>query len=166
MIFWHRIVAHFEHLRTLRRWPFFWRVTLEGLLVPLLLTQLIGLFLPWPPLGSLRNTNIVRYLFFAVIAGPLWELVLWQWLPVMIARRNGARFWVQVLVSQIIFFLPHLGNGLRGAIGGGLFAGFYTVFTYVNWRERSLWTACYMTYTRHALHNLIVVSVWWVYSHS
>ena len=161
MVVWRRIVAHFEALRTLDRWPFFWRITLEGLTVPFLLVQFIGLFIPWPPLESLHDKDIKKYLFLAVVAGPLWELILWQWLPVMIARHLGGRFWMQVLVSQVVFFLPHIGNGVRGAIGGGLLAGFYTVFTYVVWRERSLWTACYMTYFRHALHNLVVVSVWW-----
>ena len=164
MMLWRKLVGHFEHLRTLDRWPFFWRVTLEGLVVPFLIIQLIGLLVPWPPPASFRQMDMARYLFIAVVVGPIWELVLLQWLPVMIARRCGARFWMQVLVSQAIFFLPHIGNGVRGAIGGGLLAGFYTVFTYVNWRERSLWTAFYMTYTRHALHNLIVVVAWWLWS--
>jgi len=100
-------------------------------------------------------------LFIVLIAGPIVELLLWQWLPVMIARRYKVRFWFQIWISLAFFFPPHLGNGVFSAIKGGLFGGFYTVFTYVCWRERSLWKAFYMTYTMHAAANALAVALWW-----
>jgi hypothetical protein len=158
---WKKVVAHFDCYRTLDRWPFFWRVTIESQIVPWLLMAVIGLFVHFPPIAPFLPRNVPKYLFIAVIAGPLWELILWQWLPVMIARRFKVRFWNQVWISLAIFFLPHFGNGVFSAIKGGLFGGFYSVFTYVCWREKSLGKAFYMTYTQHALHNLIAIAIWW-----
>ena len=158
---WKIVGSHFEHLRTLDPWPYFWRVSLEGFIVGRLLLYAVELIVHFPPSTSFIRYDIPKFLLVALIAGPVAELVLWQWLPVMIARRLGVRFWYQVLISWIIFFVPHFGNGVRNAIGAGLFGGFYTTFTYVRWREKSLWTACYMTYAMHAFGNAIAIAIWW-----
>ena len=158
---WERVVAHFNCYRTLERWPFFWRMTIEHLVVPWALMSVVSFFVRFPPIPPFLPRDVSRYLFIAVIAGPLWELILSQWLPVMIARHFKVRFWNQVWISLAVFFVPHFGNGVFSAIKGGLFGGFYSVFTYVCWREKSQWRAFYMTYTLHALHNLIVIGMWW-----
>lgn len=160
-LLWDKLVGHFAYYRTLDRWPFFWRATLESLIVPSVLMAVVELFVHFPPVAPFLPRDVPKYLFIALIVGPIVELILWQWLPVMVARRYKVRFWIQVWISLVFFFLPHFGNGVSSALKGGLFSGFYTVFTYVCWRERSLREAFYMTYAVHAAHNAIAVALWW-----
>ena len=40
-----------------------------------------------------------------------------------------------------------------------LLAGFYSSFTYVRWRQKSLWTAFWVTALSHGLYNLAIFSM-------
>jgi hypothetical protein len=158
----HWVAAHFGRYRSRSRWSYFWRVAVESIVlsrVVIFVADRFGLF-PKPQPFHFHGAG--KYLLIALVIGPMLELIAWQWLPVWVARRFGVGFWGQVLASFVLFFPPHLGNGLRSAIGGGFIGGFYIVFTYVRWREQSQWTAFYMTYAQHATDNLIQIFLWWL----
>lgn len=162
MILSRRIVAHFEHLSTLDRWPFFWRVTLEGFAVPWLFVFVGGLFIKYPTLPRLQNLEIGRYLLLALLLGPIWELFLTTAIPTEIARRRKLGIWWQVFIALPIFWAPHILNGVRSAISA-VPGGFYLIFTFVVWRRRSFWTGAWMNWSSHVVHNAAAVAIWWYF---
>jgi hypothetical protein len=153
------VAAHFAAYRRLGKWPFLWRICLEGLLVPLTLGLTVSQIFHLPHRTDLDGLGLWELLIGGVVVGPFVETVLLQMFPIMIVRRVGGGFWVQVFVSTVVFAAAHLPSGLATAIGAGLLGGFYIAFTYAHWRQESLRSAVWMTTGMHAMHNLVLFLV-------
>lgn len=150
--------AHFHKHRQRKPWDFCWKVAVEGVIVSIIpaviLVILIGgperEFLSWP---------VPTMLAFILVIAPVFETLLLQALPVAIARWLNAGFKVQILASLIPFTLLHLPEGIPAGICAGLVGGFYLAFTYVHWREKSLWTALWTTTVSHLIRNSFSAAV-------
>lgn len=151
--------GHFAAYRVRAKWPFLWRISLESLVVPLVIAVPIVKFFHLPTRSDLAKMSDWKLVAEAVIIAPFIETLLLQALPVRLARFFGWGFWAQVAASNVVFALPHFLIAVSSGIGAGLFAGFYTAFTYVHWRGTSERTAVWMTTGVHALHNLVATAL-------
>lgn len=137
-------------------WDFFWRITLEGLAASslvALLTWLLGL-----PGRADLNYERSALLGMAVVVALILETVLFQALPIGLARLVKVKFRSQVVWSTVLFAVAHtLSSGIATGLCAGLIGGFYFAFTYAHWRERSRWTAFWSTALSHAVQNAIIV---------
>jgi serine/threonine protein kinase len=141
-----------------RRSPgeFLWRVTLEGVLVcaaVALVAALLGV-----EGQNVKPSELAAFAFSAVFIAPWLETLLFQMLPVGVARLCGAERRGQMIASIVLFALPHFfiaaATGLVGLAGG-----FYLAFSYTHWRRHSRARAYWMTVAQHALHNTAAIIV-------
>lgn len=153
------IRSHFEAYRKRGRSAFLWRITIESLVVPLAVIALLSVLFHLSPRSDLARMGAWSLLVNAVILAPFFETLLFQTLPVMLARTMGAGFWWQVFASIVPFALAHFTLSVGSGVGAGIVSGFYLAFTYVHWRQTSFRTALWMTSGLHALHNLVAVGV-------
>ena len=145
---------HFRRYRDRKPWAFCWRIALEGTLVTLAISIVLGLL----GLGDREiKMSFPVFLFVGVVVVPLLETLIFQAFPVWIARLCKARFSVQVAASVIPFILVHVVEGVGTGIAAGLISGFYFAFTYVHWREQKRWPAFWTTAVSHAIHNGILI---------
>lgn len=144
--------AHFQRHRQRKPWDFCWKVAVEGLIVSIIPAVILVGFIDEPEREFL-NWPIPAML--VVIAGiaPIFETLLFQALPIAIARWLKAGFKVQILASLIPFTLVHLPDGVSVGICAGLIGGFYLAFTYAHWVEKSVWTALWTTAVGHFIRN-------------
>ena len=152
MSFFSWVRNHFQKYRERSKTAFLWRISLEGLLVPLLLAALVASFVDVPvreDLGAITWRLVVAIVVFA----PFFETLLFQALPVMVARRCGLPFWAQVATSVVPFAAAHFTINWSTGLFAGIVSGFYLAFTYARWREVSFRTAFWMTAAMHAIHN-------------
>jgi hypothetical protein len=152
------IAGHFAAHRRRSKWQFFWRISIEGLLVPIALMLAISAAVDIPERTDLNGIEPVKLFLLVVFVAPFIETLISQAFPVMIARRLRFGFWAQVFFSIPFFALPHWGSGVATVIGAGVISGFYIAFTYVHWREQSFRTALWMTSGVHAFHNLMLIA--------
>jgi predicted Ser/Thr protein kinase len=140
-----------------RRSPgaFLWRVSLEGILVCLavaLVAALLGVK------GRNETSGLAAFIVSSVFIAPWLETLLFQMLPVGVARLCGGERRGQMIASIVLFALPHFfiaaATGLVGLAGG-----FYLAFSYTHWRRHSRARAYWMTVAQHALHNTAAVIV-------
>jgi hypothetical protein len=148
------IKAHFQGYRERKPWDFCWRIAIEGTIVSLGAAFVLDLF----ELAE-REIDLAfpLFMFAGVIVAPVFETLLFQALPVWIARKCKATFSIQVVAALLLFFAAHAIEGFGTAIAAGLVGGFYFAFTYVHWREQKRWTAFWTTALSHAIHNGIVI---------
>ncbi len=151
------VAAHFEVYRKRAKWPFLWRITLEGLVMPFVLAAPFILAFDLPP--RVVDLSDFRFWLTAIVLAPLVETVIYQTFPVMVARRLGARFWIQVVAGMGLFAAMHFLLGPASGLVAGVGGGFYFSFTYVHWRQESLPAALGMTMASHSLHNLAICLV-------
>lgn len=154
--------AHFAAYRRRAKWSFLWRISIEGLLVPLVLGLAIVWALQLPERADLNHMATWDLMVSAVVLAPFFETLLFQALPIAVARVCGWGFWAQVAVSNVLFALPHFGIAASTGIAAGVLSGFYIAFTYAHWRETSFRSALWMTAGMHSLHNLILLGPWLV----
>jgi len=150
------IKEHFQRYRKRSPWDFCWRIAIEGTIAALTVSFIIEI------LGSTERVidlDLWSLLVLSVVAAPIYETLLVQALPVWIARLCKARFSIQIISSVVPFTILHAIEGIQTGVAAGLVSGFYLAFTYVHWREKSLWTAFWVTAVSHAIHNAIVVSL-------
>lgn len=88
-----------------------------------------------------------------VVLAPVFETLLFQALPIFIARKFKAPFTLQVVSSMVVFAAMHFFDGIAAGICAGTIGGFYFAFTFAHWREKSRWTAFWVTAIAHAFHN-------------
>jgi hypothetical protein len=154
------IQRHFQRHQERTKAGFLWRISLEGLVVPLLLAALLELFLEIPVREDLDLSNLTWQVFVGmVVFAPFFETLIFQSLPVMIARACGASFWIQVLASLVPFAAVHFTINWGTGLFAGVVSGFYLAFTYVHWRRTSARAALWMTVGMHAIHNGFVACV-------
>lgn len=103
--------------------------------------------------------GLAEFAFFALALAPPIETLLFQALPVFLARKCGASLRVQIIASVIPFALVHALEGVATGVAAGLLGGFYFAFTYAHWREKSRWTAFWTTWAVHTIQNGILVTL-------
>lgn len=145
-------------------WNFCWRITLEHTLIVIALAIASGLFLMAKDVLTgvstvvedhpLEREDPFTILLASLVFAPIFETLLLQALPIMIARKCRAGLGMQVLVSGVPFAALHffdLWVGIVAGIPGGLYLG----VAYAHWRRKSLWTALWITTVSHGLRNVL-----------
>jgi hypothetical protein len=153
------VAAHFATYRRLGKWPFLWRISLEGMLVPCGLLLAADALFSVPHRTDLDGLGLGRLFLVAVVLAPFFETLVSQALPIMLVRRCGGGFWTQVFTSVVVFAVCHLSSGISTVIFAGVLGGFYHAFTYAHWRETSFRSALWLTAGSHALHNLTLIAI-------
>lgn len=153
------LVDHFAAYRRMGKGPFLWRISLEGLIVPLIPLAVVVLFFSLPHRTDLDGPNSWRLVVGVVILAPFFETLLTQALPIMLVRRCGGGFWTQVWISTVLFAACHYSSGISTVVFAGLMSGFYITFTYAHWRQESFRSALWMTAGTHAIHNLVLITL-------
>jgi hypothetical protein len=144
--------AHFEAYRKRTKWHFLWRLSLEGLVVPVVAGILLWLIFHFPPRSDIRSHGAALFIELVIIA-PLLETLLLQSVPVMIARSLGLGNSWQFGAALVPFAGLHFLAGAGAGICAGILGGFYIAFTYTRWRQESFRSAFWMTASFHAIHN-------------
>jgi len=153
------VQAHFEaHMRRSKR-SFFWRVTLEGLIVPLGVLGVMKVVWDIPRRDDLDAMSAVQLVTGGVVFAPVVETLLLHAIPVHVARRFQLGFWWQVVAGLVLFAILHFPSGVATGVCAGVVSGFYWSFTYVHWRRESFRSALWMTAGSHAVHNLLLLGV-------
>ncbi len=153
------IIEHFRTYLIQRPLTFCWRITVENLIVSLTVTGLIQFLYQPPTRTNLDEINAVSFLWLVVILGPIVETIFLQGFPVFVARKVGFKYSGQILFSVIPFALLHFSRSIGTGIGAGVIGGFYSAFTYVHWRDDSLWTAFWVTALSHGLYNFALFAM-------
>ena len=117
---------------------FILRITIEGMLVPIVLGSAIEFFFDLPHRTDLDSYSSIKLLIICGVVAPILETLILQVFPVMIARRFGLGFWGCVIVSVIPFSCSHIPSGIATFISAGLLGGFYLAFTYGHFEESIL----------------------------
>jgi hypothetical protein len=118
----------------------------------------LGMFVQEPP-RDLVKWSVVQLIAIAVVASPIIETLVFQVIPISIARALRASLKVQILISAVLFALPHFIEGLGVGIGAGVIGGLYFAWAYAHWARKSFWTALWVTIVAHFLRNAISVSI-------
>jgi len=145
---------HFQKYREREAWKFCWLIGLEGTVVSLAIALFLSLF---DVAEREIDLSFEELLILGVLVAPILETLIFQAFFVWIARLCKAGFGMQVIASVIPFFAAHVVEGVATGLAAGLVGGFYFAFTYVHWREKSRWTAFWVTALSHALHNGILI---------
>jgi hypothetical protein len=148
---------HFLRHEQRRPVAFLWRVTLEQCLVVAAIGTL-GALLEVPS-RDIRESELPMFMFTAVVLAPVLETLLFQMLPICLARACGARRGVQMGVSLVLFAVPHFLVSPLTGLTAGLVGGFYFAFTFTHWHRRSLGRAFGMTFLQHTIYNAILVVI-------
>jgi hypothetical protein len=148
------IFAHFQRHRARKPWAFVCRVTPEATGLSLAVALLM-----WAIGAPERDLDMQagELVFFVVVLAPPLETLLFQALPVFVARKCRARLRVQIIASWVPFALAHGLEDLATGLAAGMVGGFYLAFTYAHWRQQSRWTAFWTTWAVHTLNNVIAV---------
>jgi len=150
---------HFERYRQRSAWDFCWRIAVEGTILGLIFAGVVSLIVTEPE-EEFPDWGVATELLVIVVIAPLVETLLLQSLPIFVARKFNASFRLQVIVSMVLFAACHFYfEGIVTGIAAGVIGGFYFAFTYAHWREKSRWTAFWVTAVSHAIHNGIVIGL-------
>ncbi|MEO7413668.1 MAG: CPBP family glutamic-type intramembrane protease [Opitutaceae bacterium] len=152
------IQSHFQRHQQRTKAAFLWRVSLEGLVVPMILAGVVALFWEVPVRDDFDLSQVSWQLFVSIVVfAPFFETLIFQALPVMIARSCRFSFWSQVLASVLPFAAVHFLINWSTGLFAGVMSGFYLAFTYARWRQVSFRSALWMTAGMHAIHNGFLV---------
>lgn len=106
--------------------------------------------------AELLRTPLVAFVAMVLVAPPL-ETLLLQAAPIELLRAfRRSRAW-QFLFGAVPFALLHFPQGIGVGVGAGVVGGLFFSYTYLEGRNRSAWSALWITTVTHALHNLIVL---------
>jgi hypothetical protein len=136
---------------------YLWWVTLEAFLVAGMVGFAAAMF--GAPSRDIKASQLPMFLLSAVACAPVLETLIFQMLPVLVARACGASRRVQIAASMLLFAVPHFVASPLTGLTAGLIGGFYFAFTFTHWQRRSLGSAFGMTFAQHTLYNAAVVLV-------
>lgn len=109
--------------------------------------------------SGLLNAPAFFVLFVAMVFAPVWETIPGQILPIEIARRLGARWWLCVITSVFVFGIGYFMNG-GPAHGAATFVlGLFLAYGYTAARTYGFWPAVITTVAAHAFHNAVLLLV-------
>ncbi len=156
MINW--LGRHFEKHNARTPWDFCWRTAIEGTLLSFAVVIVLSMFVHEQP-RELIEWSAALLIASAVVAAPIIETLVFQVIPISIARALRAPLKVQILISATLFALVHFLEGLGVGIGAGVIGGLYFAWAYAHWARKSFWTALWVTMVAHFLRNAISVSM-------
>jgi hypothetical protein len=148
------LLLHFHSYRTRSPWSFCWRITIEAVVVSFGFGLLVAALFD-PARRTVMDDPTMMVFLYVVIIGPFLETILFQAFPVFIARLCRVGFVGQMLFSMVPFALAHFSSGIGVGVCAGVVGGFYLAFTYVHWRQKSLWTALWVTAMFHVFNNSV-----------
>ncbi len=154
-----RLSNHYRRYMLLSPLTFCWQITVENLIVSLTVTGIILFFFQPSTRTNLETLSPTQFFWLVIIIGPILETVILQAFPVFLAKMIGFKFLGQVFFSIIPFAILHFSRSIGTGIGAGIIGGFYSAFTYVHWRGKSLWTAVWVTALSHVLYNFAIFAM-------
>lgn len=152
------IAAHFAAHRQRSTWSFFWRITVEGMVVAAAVAIAADTLFRIEEDHELDDLTTKELILWACLAAPLYETLL-QILPGELMRKLSQRFWIRVFVVTVPFATVHFTNDFWSGICAGVFGGFYLAFIYVHCRGKSLALAVVMTAASHAAGNSVAIAL-------
>jgi len=117
----------------------------------------VQFILPAGPRSDLAKMTLFWLLGLVLIAGPLFETLVFQCLSLEFTSTLRVRRSLRFLFSIIPFALGHHFAGIPTVLSAGIVGGFYFAFTYDRWRKESLIVAVAMTFLLHSSFNLVGV---------
>ena len=153
-IVWNFVRSHFEKHRTRSPLAFAWWMGLEGLVVSMVLAAVL-ISSRAESRTDILNLTYVEGFLTLVVAAPLGESLIFQMLPIAVARWWRALLVWQVVFSTLLFAAAHFPAGIGSGVCAGIIGGFYFAFGYSHWAARSHWTAYWTTTFQHSLRNLV-----------
>ncbi len=151
------IRSHFRRYYRRSLWSFAWRIGVESTVVSLVAGVL--LFFLRAPERDLSGISYETIALLAIVFAPVFETLILQALPLLIARKLKASFGAQVALGTGIFALAHCAEGIATVLAAGIVCGFYFCFTYAFWQRKGHWPAFLATAGSHAVHNAISVAM-------
>ena len=133
-------------------------MAVEGSCVSLVIGTLLDVVIEEPPRGLLHWSSAKLFLLGVLIA-PIVETVLFQLLPILVARTLGGRYKVSLAVSVILFAGVHFLEGMAVGIAAGIVGGFYLTSVFLWWVETSYWTAVWTTALSHMVRNSVAATM-------
>jgi len=123
------------------------------------ISYLVGLILfhlfAFPRRSDLDDLSALRVFLHINLVGPLVETLIFQMLPIELARfAKASKLW-QLLISVALFGGTHFYVSIPTGITAGLICGFYFAFAYIKNREPSVVRAVLTTAAIHSGINLI-----------
>jgi len=149
--------GYLRHLEQRTKWSFLWRSWLHAVVLAYIVANLVQLVFPAGPRADLTGKSAIDLCLVVLVAGPLVETVLFQFLPLEFTRAANSRRWIRFAVSVIPFALMHHLAGVPTIVGAGFVGGFFFAFTYERWRSESIVVAVIMTVLLHSSFNLVGV---------
>jgi len=151
------LTRHFARYDTRGPWAYCWRITVEGVAI----SMLVGIAMS--PMNksprSFLSIPLAAALILILVAAPILETLLFQALPIGIARLLRAKRSVQITISTAMFAAVHFPEGAPTGISAGLIGGFYLAFCFTAWLPRSFWTALWTTTISHGIRNLFAIVI-------
>lgn len=103
------------------------------------------------------NLSSAEFFIIAIILAPIIETLLGQMLPILIARRFTKSSLIIIIISALVFALPHCTKNVTKFLPA-FPAGIIYAFTFLHWLEKSKTKAYWITCAAHCLYNLILTS--------
>lgn len=113
------------------------------------ISELLGIEHQIPIMNPLKV-----FISYNVIA-PIFETLLGQMIPILVARRYIKSSWIILLLSATLFAIPHSTLDIFRFIPSFL-GGILLAFSFLHWLQFSVSKAYWTTCAVHFLHNVIV----------
>ena len=151
----HSFRARFARRASQGKWSFLWRTWLEAVALAYVTGFAVQRVFPAGPRSDLLAMTPIVLLLAVLLAGPLFETVVFQCLPLELTAALGVRRSLRVVFSVVPFALLHRFAGIPTVVAAGVVGGLYFAFTYERWRNESLLVAVGMTFLLHSSFNLV-----------
>lgn len=151
---WIFVQGHFRAHRTRSPLAFACWLSMEGLMMSFL-AGLVAVTAFGGMREDITNLTYAEAFLLLVVVAPLSETLVFQMLPIALARWWRITFSWQIVVSTLLFAAAHFPAGIGSGVCAGVFGGFYFAFGYAHWAARSHWTAYWTTTLQHLLRNLV-----------
>jgi hypothetical protein len=152
---WLSIDRQFTRLEKLGKWSFFWRAWLQATAIAFLMGNVCQLLFPAGPRSDLEGLGVLHLIALVAVIGPIFETLVFQFLPLEIASALGFRRWIRMAISIVPFALMHSFAGVPTVVAAGAVGGFYFAFTYERWKKQSLLAGVVMPFLLHSSYNLV-----------
>lgn len=106
---------------------------------------------------QIPNINPYMLFFTTIAVSPIIETLIGQMLPILIIRHFIKSSWIILVISAIIFTVPHSIVDISRAIPSFL-CGILLAFSFLHWLKISINKAYWVTWAIHFLHNGIIMS--------
>ena len=114
---------------------------------------------------SFEKQQVTQGLIIIGLTVPLFaaiETVIGQMLILWISSRFTKKAWIRILTSAVIFTALHLDPAQMIAVFP---VGLILAWSFLTKREKSLWSAFWMTTAIHSLHNYLALLLVWLSYH-